>query len=253
MIPKSNFSILNAFPKKRNPLPPEYQAIYEQHYLINRNGKSITTKLSQLMEGWLHRKVAEDINARNCEKNSLHTLEIGAGTLNQLLFERQKGSYDIVEPFKALFASSPLLARIRNVYSDIAEVNNYNYDRITSIAVFEHLLDLPSVVSQAAIRLSPNGKLLVGIPNEGSLLWWLGTQFTGFGFQKRYKLKYNKLMEYEHVNTADEVELVIRYFFDDVSISSFGISKNLSFYRFIYARSPRKNIVYEFIRKSGEK
>ncbi len=106
------------FPKTRNPLPSEYQAIYESFYKSNRNGESAASGAAQRMERWLHKKVAADTRGLSGRK----TLEIGAGTLNQLNFERDFSHYDIIEPFKALYQDSPHLPKIRNIYSDISEV-----------------------------------------------------------------------------------------------------------------------------------
>ena len=47
------------------------------------------------------------------------TLELGAGTLNQLAYEPAGHAYDIVEPFKALYSDSPLLGGVRHAYADI--------------------------------------------------------------------------------------------------------------------------------------
>ena len=106
------------FPKTRKPLPSEYQAIYENFYKSNRNGESTASGAAQKMERWLHKKVAADTQGLNGRK----TLEIGAGTLNQLEFEQDFSHYDIIEPFTALYQDSPRLSKIRKIYKDISEV-----------------------------------------------------------------------------------------------------------------------------------
>jgi len=237
-------TVLSRFPKKRLPLPPAYAAIYEEHYLINRNGQSATTKLSQGMEGWLHRQVASDLEEI---RGPVATLELGAGTLNQLAYERECGPYDIVEPFAKLYAGSNQLKRIRDVFADISEVKDRSYDRITSVAVFEHITDLPSVVARAAVMLKPGGSLRAAIPNEGTVLWWLGTCLTGLAFRRRYGLSYARLMEFEHVNTADDIGEVLEYFFDDVKCRVRGLCKSLAFYRFYEATSPRVQAARQFL------
>jgi hypothetical protein len=232
----SQVSILDKFPKKRIELPEAFQKIYNQHYLCNRAGKYKTNSLSQKLESWMHKKTAEDVAGGN---QKLSTLEIGAGTLNQLQYEPVQGAYDIVEPFKELLDGSPLLKNIRNVYNDINDVNNIKYDRITSVATFEHIKDLPWVVSKAAMLLNEkNGHLRVAIPNEGTIMWKLGTMVTGYEFKKKYGLDYQVLMQYEHVNTAREIEEVLNYFFESTKCSVFGISKGLAFYRFYDCSEP---------------
>ena len=81
----SQSSVLDKFPKKRIELPEAFQKIYNQHYLSNREGKYKTTSLSQKLESWMHKKVAEDVVK---SKEQFSTLEIGAGNLNQLKYFR---------------------------------------------------------------------------------------------------------------------------------------------------------------------
>jgi len=240
-------SILDKFPKKRIELPVEFQKIYNQHYLSNREGKYKTTSLSQRLESWMHKKVAEDVSGGS---QKLSTLEIGAGTLNQLQYEPVQEEYDIVEPFKELFEGSPLLKNVRKVYYDINDVNNIKYDRITSIATFEHIMDLPLVVARAAMLLNEkNGHLRVAIPNEGTIMWKLGTMVTGYEFSKKYGLDYHVLMQYVHVNTAKDIEEVLIYFFESTKCSVFGISKGLAFYRYYDCSRPRFDRVNAFFSK----
>jgi hypothetical protein len=225
------------FPKQREPLPPEYAAIYLQHYRNSREGNSRVLGLAKYAESWMHRKVAEDVS--HTEPKA--TLEIGAGNLNQLPYEPHTSPYDIVEPFRELFETSPHLARIRNVYNDISEIPPDNrYDRITSIAVLEHVCNLPELVAQSALLLAEGGTFRAGIPSEGTILWRLGWQTTTApAFRARHNLDYKVLMKYEHVNLAREIEEVLRYFFGETRPSVFGISRSLSFYQFFACAKPR--------------
>lgn len=241
-------TILALYPKNRADLPAEYQAIYEKHYLANRNGEYQTTSLSQRLEAWMHRQVAADLSAG--AKGS--TLEIGAGTLNQLPYEPVVGPYDIVEPFRALYENAPGRHRVRNVFGDISEARAHGpYNRITNIAVFEHIMDLPVVVAHSALLLAPQGTLRVAIPNEGTILWKLGTQVTGREFKKRYGLQYEVLMRYEHVNTADQIEQVLGVFFESLRCKVFGVCKSLGFYRFYECSSPKKGVAEKFLQQRG--
>lgn len=45
-------------------------------------------------------------------------------------------------------------------------------------------------------------------------------------------------MNYEHVNSASEIENVLRYFFADVRCSVFGLGRSLSFYQFYVCSLP---------------
>jgi len=226
------------FPKIRFQLPEEFQKIYLTHYKANREGSTSASSLAQKMEGWLHRQVAADV----CQmRNKERTLELGAGTLNQLPYEPIVQVYDIVEPFDDLYKNSPHLSRIRKVYADITEVpSSHRYDRITSIATLEHLCELPTVIAHCGLFLDKNGVFRASIPNEGSFLWWLGWRLTtGLEFRLKYDLDYGLLMKYEHVNSAKEIEEVLNYFFSTVKCRVFGFSKSFSLYRYYECRFPR--------------
>lgn len=169
----------------------------------------------------------------------LSTLEVGAGSLNQLKFEKGLSSrYDVVEPYSLLLQTSPGRLEIDDVYPDISDIPEYvKYDRITSIACFEHILNLPEVVESIIHHMKPGGILSVAIPNEGRFLWHFAyTMTTGREFQKKYGLSYEIWMRYHHVNTADEIETILSYYFSDIKMSLFGINKDLAFYRYYECR-----------------
>lgn len=227
---------LSRFPKTRSPLPPEFEEIYAEHYKANRDGASQAAGLAQKLESWMHRKAAADMRSGLPRP----TLEVGAGTLNHLPYEPSSQPYDIIEPFHGLFASSPDKGRVRSVFDDIAEVpDGTRYDRIVSIAAFEHICDLPAVVARCGLLLNEGGCLRIGIPSEGTILWRLGYSLTtGLEFRRKYGLDYSVLMRHEHVNTAKEIEAVVRHFFADVETSVFGVARSLSLYQFLAARRP---------------
>lgn len=239
------------FPKVRAPLPDAYQRIYAAHYKENRSGGSPASALAQRMEKWLHTCVAADLPP---DASGIATLELGAGTLNQLSHEAQVGPYDIVEPFASLFTDSPLLARVRNVYADIADVpDGARYDRITSVATFEHICNLPEVVARSALLLKSGGSLRASIPSEGTPLWTLGYMATtGLEFRLRHGLDYSVLMRHEHVNTAREIEDVLRGFFRRVDRKVFGISRALSLYQFYACAEPDLDCARAYLQDLGE-
>lgn len=230
-------NLFSRFPKERPPLSPEFAAIYLKHYRNSREGNSKLLSLVKGAEGWMHKKVAEDVKS-DSQKS---TLEIGAGTLNHLPYELQSNPYDIVEPFRDLYESSPNLERVRNIYHDILEIpHTARYERIISVAVLEHICNLPEVVAQSGLLLADGGQFRAGIPSEGTILWrlaWKST--TALEFRLRYKLNYEVLMKHEHVNSAREIEEILRYFFSEVEESVFGLAKSVSFYQFYACAKPR--------------
>ncbi len=233
------------YPKKRTELPEGISNIYKSHYKSNREGGSKASNLAQKMESWLHRKVASDVPAIHTKK----TLEIGAGTLNQLKYE-QSDHYDIVEPFSELFTNSQFRSKIKNIFNDIDEIDILTkYDRITSIATFEHITDLPKVIAKTCLLLDSNGTLRTSIPNEGSFIWKLGWQLTtGIEFRLKYGYDYEILMKHEHVNNAKEIEQVLNYFYKSNKCKTFGLGKRFAFYRFYESKGPKVELAKDYLK-----
>lgn len=191
----------------------------------------------------MHRQVAT-------AKPGSRILELGAGTLNHLPYENSPAAYDIVEPFRQLWEDNPRLNKVSHVYSDISEVPEQRYDAIISIAVLEHLTELPYVVARCGLLLSPDGQIKAGIPSEGGFLWSLGWRSTtGLSFRLRTGLSYEPYMRHEHVNVADEIVAVVQYFFENVAILRFPLpTRNLSLYTGIIASTPRLSRCTEFVK-----
>lgn len=225
--------VLERFPKERPVLDEAYQKIYDKHFYENRNGLTKASRASSQLEKWCHKKIAETA----CDGK---TLDVGAGSLNQLDFERKRGIYDIVEPYP-IYLKSPNINKVDNIYEDISQVPlDHKYDRIISAATFEHITNLPEVIENVGKLLTEDGCLAVSIPNEGRFLWHFGYRnTTGREFRKRYGLDYEVIMRHEHLNTADEIESLLYYYFEDVDEKLFGITKDFAFYRFFLCRKPR--------------
>ena len=169
--------------------------------------------------------------------------------MNQLPYESLSNPYDIIEPFHDLYEASPYLERVRNIYDDIKDVpSDARYERIISVAVLEHICNLPEVVALSGLLLTGDGQFRAGIPSEGTILWklaWKNT--TGVAFKRRHNLDYEVLMKYEHVNTAREIEDVLRYFFSAVKCKVFGLARGLSFYQFYACANPLRERCREYL------
>jgi hypothetical protein len=237
--------VLSKYPKMRGPLPDRHSEVYAAHYKANREGEEVAANLAQRLESWMHRRVAS-VGAAG------PVLEIGAGTLNHLPYEGDNDAYDVVEPFTSLFEGKKELSRVRDVFASQFDIEGRRYKRIISIAVLEHLLDLPREVAKSASLLDENGVFQAAIPSEGGFLWWLGWRCTtGLAYFAKHGLDYGVLMRHEHVSTADEIVAVVEYFFEDVEIEKWPHnSKHLSFYQYIEARNVRKDRVLEQLERN---
>ena len=211
--------LLQSYPRSRPPLPPAQAAIYAGEYKRNRQGQGLMSRLAQGAEAWMHDRVAAGGLAGP-------VLELGAGTLNHVPHESsflERWGYDVVEPQRHLYEDSPHRDVVRDVYADIAEVPvDRRYARIVSVAVLEHVEDLPGLLAQCRGLLLPGGLMQHGIPSEGGFLWGLGWRMTtGLAYRLRTGHSYKTLMRHEHLSDSEEIIRVFRHVFTDASVNRF--------------------------------
>ncbi len=240
--------LLRSYPRRRPALPAAYQAIYVDHHRKNRSSRGLLQGVVLRLEGWMHRCVA----AR--AKGGETILEIGAGTLNHLPYERGFASYVAVEPFHELWEDSPHRREVERIYPSLRDVPAASrYHRILSVAVLEHLEELPGMVARGALLLEPEGIFQAGIPTEGGLLWGLSWRCTtAISFYLSRRLNYARIMRHEHINDAAEIEAVLRYFFHRVERRRFPASwRHVSFYTYLEARGPRLELCRAYLEQTG--
>ena len=228
---QSMTGLLSSYPRTRPALTAEHERIFAAEYRLNREGAGVVEGLAQRMEAWMHRRVAE-------RAGKAPTLELGAGTLNHLKYE-PVGDYDVVEPFTELLSGSPWRQRVRRVYPSQNQISlRPTYHRIISVAVLEHMTDLPNELARAGLLLKPDGLFQAGIPIEGGFLWWLGWRCTtGVSYWLRNRLDYGVIIRHEHVNSASEILALICHFFREVTVLRFPFPhEQLSLYAYIEAR-----------------
>lgn len=149
--------LLCRFPKQRPEIDQHYKKAFYEYYTDNRKANTKITSLSSKLEGWMHKKIAK---TRKAFGNGVSTLDIGAGTLNQLLYETvyDGDKYDVVEPNLEWVNTSKNKKYVNKIFEDINNVPmNHKYERIVSCATFEHLIDLPQVVAKAGLILRDGG------------------------------------------------------------------------------------------------
>ncbi len=248
-------TLLGTYPRTRPPLTPAHEAIFAAEYQRNREGRGSVLRAASGLEAWMHRRVARGSGARG------PVLEIGAGTLNHLPFEpaAAREHYDIVEPMRYLVDSNPAaLAQVRGRFESIADVptparGGVAYARVVSIAVLEHMTDLPAEVARCVVSLREDGLFQAGIPSEGGLAWYLAWRcVTGTAYRLRTGLDYRVVMRHEHVNTAADIKSVLGHFFERLTLRRFPLPMHhLSFYTYLEAAGPRVARAQEYLAARG--
>ena len=240
-------ALLATYPRTRPPLSEAHKKIFVDEYILNRCAGGLLYGAIRRLESWEHRQVAK---LRDPQKS---VLEIGSGSLNHVPYEPNTEAYDCIEPFSQLFQGSPYLGKIRNVYSDIAHIReDASYERIISIGVLEHLVNLPETVARSGLLLTSDGVFQGSIPSEGGFLWGLSWRLTtGVAYRLRTGLDYKTVMRHEHINTAEEILEVTKYFFENVRIARFPLASiHLSFYTYLEATNSRHKRCNTFMRSS---
>lgn len=230
--------IINQYPKKRAVLSHRLNKLYKKIYAENRKGTGLANKISSYLESWMHKKIESRIKDIKISKS----LEIGAGTLNHLVYVNNLEHYDVIEPAKWLYTDAKSKKLIKNFYSDIFEISsNEKYDRILSIATLEHVLDLPKLIEQSKKLLNKGGIFQAAIPCEGEFAWYCGWKFgTGLAFWLKHGLNYEELMKFEHVNNLNEISKIINFYFKNIKVLRSPLpflikKKHTSFYAYIEA------------------
>ncbi|TSC63459.1 MAG: hypothetical protein G01um1014106_493 [Parcubacteria group bacterium Gr01-1014_106] len=237
-----NAELLRRFPKRRPSLPDSYAHVYTA---LRDSDRPVRFFVPLQLERWLHTQAAR-------EKHSFPLLELGAGALNHVPYEEAHGDYDIVEPFTALYRERRERSRVRRIFSDISDIPiEAQYQRIISIAVLEHVLDLPTMIARCALLVRDRGVFCAGIPSEGEFLWHLASRFgTGIVFRWRFGVSYTPFIRREHINTADEIVRAVKIFFADVHLRRFPFSlHHLSLYTMITARKPQREIATAYLHR----
>ena len=205
--------LLDNFPKKRPPLPGPLQNLFDEHYLRNRESSS-ENLIHKKIESWCHNAIPDRL------LQNKNTLEVGAGTLNHLSYEKLSNkSYDIIEPKDFLYRNSAIFKEIRSAFSNYGEVPKKFYDRIISIAVLEHMEDLPYFLSQSAYSLKNNGYHSHSIPCEGYPFWnWSWTITRSIPFRIKTGYPYKLIQKHEHLNNFKEITDITKIFYKKVNI-----------------------------------
>ncbi len=249
----SNGIVIDTYPRTRPPLPPQQAAVYEHEYAINRAGTGLLYRVVHKLESWMHNKIA-------AEQVTGPVLELGAGGLTHIPLEPMATEYDVVEPVSSIVKGSPNFGRINRYYSSyeefiqVAKSGGPHYAKIFSVAVLEHLADLPAVVAAAALSLGSGGSFQAGIPTEGGFLWGLSWRSTtGLAYRARNRVSYEPLMRHEHINNADDINAVIRHFFGFVTETRFPFpAKHASVYTYIRAVAPKVDVAVAYLDARNE-
>jgi SAM-dependent methyltransferase len=138
-------------------------------------------------------------------------LEIGAGTGEHLRHEQLEGKeYSALELRGNLAANiQAKFPGVRTLVGDCQETidaaDGY-FDRVIAIHILEHLDNLPSALNEVRRVLKPNGLFSIVIPCEGGLIYRLGRYVTSRRiFEKRYSVDYDWMINYDHINRAEEI------------------------------------------------
>lgn len=165
----SEFDMLETSPKPTlKELPTYYQS---DTYISHTDSKKSTVdKLYQAVKKHTLKKKLELINSFKTENKNI--LDVGCGTGDFLLVCKNNGwNVTGVEPStnaKILIDSKFNKDENSKFYSNLLEINSVKYDVITLWHVLEHVPNLSEYISKLKSLLTPNGVLVIAVPNYKS-------------------------------------------------------------------------------------
>jgi phosphatidylethanolamine/phosphatidyl-N-methylethanolamine N-methyltransferase len=199
------------WPKQRTSLTAEQHAALEDWY------QEFLCSVLPDNFGWIER--FNDRYALRSARPSCRTLEIGPGNGSHLKVEDLSAHEEYVALELRPFLSDQIAqhSNLKVVVGDCQDHLPYEedtFDRVLAIHVLEHLDNLPVAVREVARVLKPSGLFSVVIPAEGGTAYALGRRLTvQRRFERRYKIPYQEVIRYEHINTAREVLSELRQAF----------------------------------------
>lgn len=142
-------------------------------------------------------------------------LEIGCGHGHHLRYS--ENSYPL---YIGLDIENKFLRTLRERFLGMIVVNGDAYalpfqdnsvDCVLSVYCFEHLRCLPECLAEIRRVLKLEGELLVSLPAEGGLLYGIGRWLTSKRYMERkYRIDYDTIVQWEHWNTCNETVNMIK-------------------------------------------
>ena len=213
------------WPKRLPELTEEQQRISDD---FMKYWHEVLPKSYGIVEGFNHL-----YSVRNAPAGFRHTLEIGAGLGEHLLYE--KLSNEQAANYTALEVRQNMVDEIRKRFPAInvalgdcqsrLDFSDGYFDRILAIHVLEHLPNLPATIAEM-YRLCDKaiGLFSVVVPCEGGFAYTMARKISAQRiFEKRYKQSYRWLIEREHLNKPSEILTELRPYFDVMHRSFFPI------------------------------
>ncbi len=145
------------------PLLDNYKKYYDSEAYISHSDANST--LVDKLYQWVKKKALKNKLALiDSFKTTKKVLDLGAGT-GDFLFTCKNGGWDVsgVEPNQKARA----IAKEKGIHlcEDISAFSKQTFDVITLWHVLEHVPNVEETIRQLQAMLSPNGKLVVAVPN----------------------------------------------------------------------------------------
>ncbi|MBK6279561.1 MAG: hypothetical protein IPF57_16250 [Gammaproteobacteria bacterium] len=197
------------FPKTRPALPEEIARIYVSWYRENREGGSASKPIAapRPWRSWLHRRVAADLRP-------------GAATSIRWNSARATLNSSAGPPCGPTTSSSPL----------------------PSCSGTRPLSHACAASMPTSARLPAEARYVTGSPRARC-----SSTCAICRRCSRSCLRYSPRAAPSHLNTAREIEEVLRYFFGEVSMKVFGLSRGISLFQHFACAQPRRDRAHAYL------
>ena len=210
----------------------------DYYYINDKNGSFIESVKEKTGHTSFFSMGADAADFNNDGLQDIFTTSYSLAQRSRLYINNGQGGFTDQTDQRGLMG---MVGGLNNIHAD------FNNDGLTDIFIMRGAWLGNNGQIPNSLLLNKGGCIRTAIPNEGTIMWTLGTKVTGREFKKKYKLDYKTLMQYEHVNTSDDIEKVLDYFFERSERSVYGLSKGLAFYRFYEHKNPRIELAKAYL------
>lgn len=173
-------------------------------------------------------------------------IEFGCGDGNNIKYFNFYSTYTFSDYQFKLFNEENI--QNKNIYKMKFDLSKDSYDQIDNkydlfllFHTLEHIINPHEVLENLYNALKPGGTIELIQPNDPSFLWNLGEWFGSFKVNTDKKTYYYHNAR-EHVNSIKNLDRLIKYYFEDLTIKNMPAALNilnLTLFKIYTIRKPK--------------
>jgi len=199
---------------------PSYENIYIQSYDENNSENNLAGAFLQKSHGLLEGMISVD-------ENYPKVLEVGAGSGHHIQYVKHgyeqyvmsDGNDEMLKIASGKYADQIKKGNIVIEKQDATALayEDNSFDRLIATHVLEHLPDPVSVLKEWNRVVRPGGMISIVLPCDPGMMWRAGRYLGPRRRCEKIGIAYDYMQAVEHINSIYNLEVLLRYHFDDIS------------------------------------